>query len=186
MGGDPDRFLGQTDCPHLGTHTGFYIPSIVPGWADAEKHPWVVLNPPQDQFGVHLTNSAVVIKNGDPPSIAYGMVGDRGPVGHLGEVSRKMIDDLGFTGATPAGDYIVVLFPGMVAAADIAKEKPVSDIRKDAKAAFEAWSWEGRSGIQLVKELFPTPAQYHQIQKDYAHARQYLNPYIDHLSLKLK
>ena len=31
-----------------GNNKGFYIPAITPGWADAEKHPWVVLNPPQD------------------------------------------------------------------------------------------------------------------------------------------
>jgi hypothetical protein len=169
-----------------GPNKGFYIPSITPGWADAEKHPWVVLNPPQDQFGLKLTNGAVVIKNGDPPAIAYGMVADVGPAGHLGEVSRKMMDDLGFTGATPTGDYIVVLFPGNVSAADIAKEKQLSTIQSDAKTSFEAWTWEGRSGIDLVKELFPTPDQYHQVQKDFAKSKMYLNSYIDHLMLKLK
>src|ERR1035438_10513676 len=71
-----------------------YHPGMFFGWADAEKHPWVVLNPPEDEFGVKKTNSAVVIKNGDPPTIAYGMVADWGPYGHLGEVSRKMMDDL--------------------------------------------------------------------------------------------
>lgn len=169
-----------------GPYTGFYMPSITPGWVDAEKHPWVVLNPPQDQFGVNLTNSAVVIKNGDPLTIAYGMVADRGPHGHLGEVSRKMMDELGFPGATPAGDYIVVMFPQKVSNADKAKEKEVSAIQNDAKAAFEAWTWEGRSGIDLIKELFPTSAQYHRVQKDFANSKQYLTRYIDHLMLNLK
>lgn len=169
-----------------GPNNGFYIPAITPGWADAEKHPWVVLNPPEDQFGLKLTNSAVVIKNGEPPSIAYGMVADVGPAGHLGEVSRKMMDDLGFTGATPSGDYIVVLFPENVSEADIGKEKQVSAIQSDAKASFEAWTWEGRSGIELIKELFPTPDQYHRVQKDFANAKSYLPSYIDHLTLKLK
>ena len=169
-----------------GPNAGFYIPAITPGWADAEKHPWVVLNPPQDQFGVKLTNSAVVIKNGDPPSIAYGMVADVGPAGHLGEVSRKMIDGLGYTGATPSGDYIVVLFPQAVTEADIGKEKEVSAIQSDAQASFEAWTWEGRSGIELIKELFPTPDQYHRVQRDFANAKKYLTPYIDHLMLELK
>jgi hypothetical protein len=168
-----------------GPNIGFYIPAITPGWADAEKHPWVVLNPPEDQFGLKLTNSAVVIKNGDPPSIAYGMVADWGPAGHLGEVSRKMMDDLGFTGATPRGDYIVVLFPD-ANQVDLGKEKPVSSIQRDAKASFEAWTWEGRSGIDLIKELFPTPDQYHQVQRDFANARSYLTSHIDHLMLKLK
>lgn len=165
-----------------GPNNGFYIPAVIPGWADAEKHPWVVGNPPEDQFGVKVTNSAVVIKNGEPPSIAYGMVADWGPAGHLGEVSRKMMDDLGFTGATPSGDYIVVLFPD----AAIGTEKQVSAIQSDAKASFEAWTWEGRSGIELIKELFPTPDQYHQVQRDFANAKQYLPVYIDHLMLKLK
>jgi hypothetical protein len=169
-----------------GANKGFYIPAITPGWADAEKHPWVVLNPPEDQFGLKLTNSAVVIKNGEPPSIAYGMVGDVGPAGHLGEVSRKMMDDLGFTGATPSGDYLVVLFPGNVSEADIGNEKPLSAIQSDAKASFEAWTWEGRSGIALIKELFPTPDQYHQVQNDFANAKRYLTSHIDHLMLKLK
>jgi hypothetical protein len=169
-----------------GPDSGFYIPAITPGWADAEKHPWVVLNPPEDQFGVKLTNSAVVIKNSETPSIAYGMVADVGPKGHLGEVSRKMMDDLGFAGATPSGDYIVVLFPQNVSDADIGKEKEVSVIQSDAKAAFEAWTWKGRSGIELIKELFPTPEQYHRAQKDFANAKKYLTGYIDQLMLKLQ
>lgn len=169
-----------------GPNSGFYIPRITPGWADAEKHPWVVKNWPEDHFGVKLTNSAVVIKNGETPSIAYGMVGDVGPEGHLGEVSRKMMDDLGFTGATPSGDYIVVLFPENVSEADIAKEKQVSAIQSDAKASFEAWTWEGRSGIELIKELFPTPDQYHRVQNDFANAKKYLTRHIDHLMLQLK
>jgi hypothetical protein len=169
-----------------GSDTGFYIPAITPDWADAEKHPWVVLNSPEDQFGVKLTNSAVVIKNGESASIAYGMVGDIGPKGHLGEVSRKMIDELGFTGAAPSGDYIVVLFPENVSKADIAKEKQLSAIQSDAKAKFEAWTWEGRSGVELIKELFPTPTQYHRVQKDFANAKRYLTSHIDHLMLQLK
>src|SRR5207247_6901495 len=40
-----------------GPNAGFYVPAITPGWADAEKHPWVVLNPPEDQFGLKVTNS---------------------------------------------------------------------------------------------------------------------------------
>jgi len=169
-----------------GSDTGFYIPAITPDWADAEKHPWVVLNSPEDQFGVKLTNSAVVIKNGESASLAYGMVGDIGPKGHLGEVSRKMIDELGFTGAAPSGDYIVVLFPENVSKADIAKEKQLSAIQSDAKAKFEAWTWEGRSGVELIKELFPTPTQYHRVQKDFANAKRYLTSHIDHLMLQLK
>jgi hypothetical protein len=146
----------------------------------------VVLNPPEDQFGLNLTNSAIVIKNGERPSIAYGMVADVGPAGHLGEVSSKMMDDLGFPGGTPSGDYIVVLFPKSVSQADIGTEKEVSAIQNDAKASFEAWTWAGRSGIELIKELFPTPDQYRRIQNDFANAKKYLTPYIDHLMLKLK
>jgi hypothetical protein len=178
--------LGKPIIRASGPNKGFYVPGITPGWADADKHPWVVLNPPQGKFGVKLTNSAVVIKNGDPPTIAYGMVGDSGPEGHLGEVSRKMMDDLGFTGSTPAGDYIIVLFPNNVSDADIAKEKQLSAIRSDAKDSFDAWTWEGRSGMQLIKELFPTPDQYHRAKKDFANAKQYLNAYIDQTMLKLK
>jgi hypothetical protein len=169
-----------------GPNKGFYIPKITPGWANADKHPWVVRNHPQDNYGVNLTNSAVVIKNGDSPSIAYGMVGDVGPKGHLGEVSRKMIDDLGFSGASPAGDYILIQFPQKVSDADIAREKDVNAIRRDAQAAFEAWTWQGRSGLTLVQELFPTPATYHRALNDYAKAKQYLNVYVDHMALKLK
>jgi hypothetical protein len=177
---------GKPIVRNSGPNNGFYIPAITPGWADAEKHPWVVLNAPEDEFGLKLTNSAVVIKNGEQPTIAYGMVADVGPKGHLGEVSRKMMDDLGFPGATPSGDYIVVLFPNKVSAADIAKEKELSAIQNDAKASFEAWTWEGRSGMELIKELFPTPDRYHQVQKDFANAKKYLNVHVDNLMLKLK
>jgi hypothetical protein len=114
------------------------------------------------------------------------MVGDIGPKGHLGEVSRKMIDELGFTGAAPSGDYIVVLFPENVSKADIVKEKQLSAIESDAQAKFEAWTWEGRSGVELIKELFPTPDQYHRVQKDFANAKRYLTSHIDHLMLQLK
>jgi len=169
-----------------GPNAGFYIPQITPAWADAEKHPWVVLNSPQDKYGVKLTNSAVVIKNDETPSIAYGMVADKGPGGHLGEVSRKMMDDLGFTGSTPAGDYIIIQFPENVSDGDIGKEKTVAAIQADAKAMFEAWTWEGRSGLELIKELFPTPDQYKRAQKDFANARTYMPSYIDHLKLELK
>jgi hypothetical protein len=40
-----------------GPNRGFYVPAIAPGWADPHKHPWVVLNPPEDDFGVKLTNT---------------------------------------------------------------------------------------------------------------------------------
>ncbi len=169
-----------------GPNAGFYIPRITPAWANAEKHPWVVMNKPENEFGVKLTNSAVVIKNGATPNVAYGMVGDAGPKGHLGEVSRKMMDDLGYSGSTPQGDYIVVLFPKNTSDADIAKEKQLADIQSDAKTAFEGWTWEGRSGLDLIKELFPTPDQYHRAQKDFASAKKYLTPHIDQLMLKLK
>jgi hypothetical protein len=165
-----------------GPNKGFYIPASAPGWADAFKHPWVVLNDPEDQFGVNLMNNAVVIKNGDPPVPAFGMVADPGPRGHLGEVSRKMIDDLGFTGSPPSGDYIIVLFPG---AATAAAEKSVETIRSDAKSAFEGWTWQGRSGLDLIKELFPTPDQYQQVRNDFSRADSYLTSYIDHMQLKL-
>jgi len=54
-----------------------------------------------------------------------------------------------------------------------------------AKSAFEAWTWEGRSGIDVIKELFPTPDQYHQVLKDFARADSYLTSHIDHMWLKL-
>lgn len=176
---------GQPIVRTSGPNVGFYIPAVAPGWADAEKHPWVVLNPPEDQFGLKVTNSAVVIKNGEQPTIAYGMAADPGPAGHLGEISRKMMTDLGFAGGTPSGDYIVVLFPDS-SQADLGKEKQVSVIQSDAKTAFEAWTWKGRSGIELIQELFPTPEQYHRVEKDFANAKQYLTTYIDHLMLQLK
>ena len=183
---DPlDKGTGTPLVRTSGPNKGFYIPRITPAWADADKHPWVVLNPPQGHFGVNLTNSAVVIKNGESPTIAYGMVGDSGPHGHLGEVSRKMMDDLNLPANPPDGDYIIIQFPANVSKADIAKEKQLAAIRSAAQAAFEAWSWEGRSGMDLIKELFPTPDQYHRVQNDFAHAKQYLNTYIDQLMLKL-
>ena len=167
-----------------GPNAGFYIPAITPAWADAEKHPWVVLNPPEDKHGVNLTNSAVVIKNGEQPTVAYGMVADIGPVGHLGEVSRKMIDDLGITGDPPKGDYIIILFPEAAKQKETAK--PVTAIQSDAKTAFEAWTRQGRSGLDLVKELFPPPERYRQALKDLANARTYVPAFIQNLNLQLK
>lgn len=169
-----------------GLNKGFYIPRITPGWANADKHPWVVRNHPQETFGVHLTNSAVVIKNGDPPTVAYGMVGDSGPSGHLGEVSRKMIDDLRISGDPPVDDYILVQFPQKVSDAETARPKDLGTIRSDAQAAFEAWTWEGHSGLALIQELFPTAERYHRALKDFANAKQYMNVYVDQMILKLK
>ena len=96
-----------------------------------------------------------------------------------------MIDDLGFTGSAPSGDYIIIVFPEAATAATIATEKPVETIRSDAKAAFEAWTWEGRSGIGLIKELFPTPDEYQQVLRDFARADSYLTSHIAHMWLKL-
>ena len=168
-----------------GPNKGFYLPRITPAWADAEEHPWVVLNPPQGSFGVNLTNSAVVIQNGDPPTIAFGMVADGGPEGHLGEVSRKMISELGITGDPPKGDYIIVQFPQNVSSADIAKPKALAAIQSDAKATFDAWTFEGRSGRQLIQELFPSPEQYQRAKSDFADSKKHLSTYIDQLNLKL-
>jgi hypothetical protein len=64
-------------------------------------------------------------------------------------------------------------------------EKPVETIRSDAKSAFEAWTWEARSGIDLIEELFPTPDQYHQVLRDFARTYSYLTSHIDHMWLKL-
>ena len=82
------------------------------------------------------------------------MVADVGPAGHLGEVSRKMIDGLGYTGATPSGDYIVVLFPQTVTEADIGKEKEVTAIQSDAQASFEAWTWKAAAELNLSRNCF--------------------------------
>jgi len=166
-----------------GPNKGFHIPAITPSWVDPDKHPWVVLNAPQDQFGVNHTNNAVVIKNGETPTIAFGMVADSGPYGHLGEVSTKMMSDLGVTAANTSGDFIMVLFPEKVS--DPEKEKDVAAIQSDAKTAFDAWTWEGRSGIDLIKELFPTGDQYHRVLRDFADSdKNYLNMYVEQLKLK--
>jgi hypothetical protein len=167
-----------------GPNKGFHIPSITPSWVDPDVHPWVVLNAPQDQFGLNHTNNAVVIKNGETPTIAFGMVADSGPYGHLGEVSSKMMSDLGVTAANTSGDFIMVLFPENVSATDMEKVKDVATIQSDAKTAFEAWTWEGRSGIDLIQELFPTDDQYRQVLRDFANSKQYLNAYIDQMMLK--
>ena len=42
-----------------------------------------------------------------------------------------------------------------------------------------------RSGIDVIKELFPTPDQYHQVLRDFARADSYLTSHIDHMWLKL-
>ena len=75
--------------------------------------------------------------------------------------------------------------PEALSDTDIAKEKQVATIRSDAQAAFEAWTWEGPSGIDLVKELFPTADQYHRVQKEFANAKQYLTTYVDQMVLML-
>lgn len=167
-----------------GPNKGFYIPAITPGWADAEVHPWVVLNPPQDQFGVNLTNSAVVIQNSEDPVPTFGMVADIGPEGHLGEVSSQMLADIG-PDATKTGDFILIQFPQAVAPADRAKSKTAAEIRTAAKAAFEAWTFEGRSGLDVIKELFPSPEQYHRSQRDLLDSRRYLSAAGSSLQLKL-
>jgi Fungal chitosanase of glycosyl hydrolase group 75 len=143
-----------------GRYQGFYMPSIVPVWADAEQHPWVVQNPRlQEHAGVNLGNRAVVVLNGDPPRVAYAMVADSGPRDKLGEVSIVLLDQLQLTeGSTSGKDFIVVMFPARMDT----NRKTATEIIDGARNAFGAWG-----GVQTIEALFPTPARYLRLYNEY-------------------
>jgi len=142
---------------------GFYFPLITPPWADADKHPWVVLNPQLKTLGVRLGNYSAILVNGESPKAAFGIVADVGNEDELGECSGAMIGALGIPNSLPPGDYIFILFPGD----QDMNEKSPEDIRKGAKAKFDSWSLGGRHGMEVVKELFPTHDEYSRMKMEY-------------------
>jgi len=141
-----------------GSNAGFYLPACTPSWADAEQHPWLVLNPRlKTGLGVSLGNYAVVVVNGKSPRAGFGIIADQGPHDGLGECSWAMIEDLSLDHKRlPGGDYIYVQFPGTGSL----HKKSGNDIRNVTQEFFSRWEVEGRRGIEAIKELFPTKAEY--------------------------
>jgi hypothetical protein len=153
-----------------GPYQGFYIPAIVPGWADADKHPWLVKNPLLEKhLGTNLGNGVAVVANGQAPKTAFGMLGDSGPIWGLGECSTRLIQDL----AAPDGchDFIYVQFP----AKQNTTEKSAENIRREAEKRFNSWFFAGRKGIEVVKYLFPTAAEYARMLALHHRAISYLH-----------
>jgi len=144
-----------------GQFAGYYIPSIIPTWADADVHPWLVLNPRiGTAAGVNLGNPAVVITNKDIPDFAYGMVADVGPKDGIGECSITMLRDLGIADSLPDGDYIFIMFPGE----SHTRRRTAEAMRADAKTRFESWAVNCRSGMALIKDLFLSLKTFHQME----------------------
>ncbi len=152
---------GNPKIRETGPNKGFYIPRISPEWADADVHPWVVLNPHlAKSAGLNLGNDAVVVANGEGPKVAFGLILDAGPPQGLGECSSAMIRDLG---VSENGDYIYIQFPE----AGDTKQKSADAMRKKARERFEGWCVNGRRGLEVVKDLFPTRTQYDRMLRIY-------------------
>jgi len=94
-------------------YRGFYVPRVMPPWANALEHPWVVLNRSLErQLDIHLGNPVAVILNEDQRTVGFGMLADPGPIDRLGEVSNALLDDMELDETTCSGrDFIVVAFP---------------------------------------------------------------------------
>ncbi len=144
---------------------GFLQPNITPEWADPDEHPWAVFNPLIGHyFGTNIGNSVAVIDNSKSPrKIACGILADSGPVGEMGECSSRMLVDLESQGC-PNRDYIFIEFPEPAN-----KAKVSGDAARDAaRKVFDTWTFDGKQGIDVVQDLFPTLDEYNKMQKEFS------------------
>jgi hypothetical protein len=148
---------GLTKIRDSGPNKGFYLPKITPEWADSEQHPWLVTSAElRGLFGMRLGDYAVVVANDQTPKVAYGLLLDSGPKETVGgECSYRLIQDLGLSKRAPK-DFIYIIFPGTGSL----KKQTGDEIRQTVQEYFNAWTVQGRCGIDVVTELFPTHAQY--------------------------
>lgn len=141
---------------------GYYAPQITPAWAQAQVHAWLVSTKKLRDLGASQCNHVVIIRNGDTPKVAYGIIADANSSNHVGECSAKMLQGLGFSGqhSSPPGDYIILVFPntGSLTLSDALAQQAA------AEASFESWSIDGKAGLPLVQDLFPTPLRYRQME----------------------
>lgn len=141
---------------------GYYAPKITPAWARPEIHSWLVLTKKLIDLGVRHGNHVAIVRNGEKPTVAYGIVADANGSNHVGECSIAMLKRLGFSGrdSSPAGDYIILVFPntGSLTVSDALA------LQAAAEASFASWSINGKAGLPLVQDLFPTPLRYHQME----------------------
>ena len=151
---------GNPRIQQTGRYRGYYVPRVMPPWANALEHPWVVLNRSLErQLHIHLGNSVAVVLNEDERAVGFGMLADPGPINRLGEVSNALLDDMELDETTNSGrDFIVVMFPGPQSTA----RRTGAQIRESAQAAFEKWG-----GLTAIKDFFPTRLEYGELLKDY-------------------
>ena len=93
------------------------------------------------------------------------MVADVGPKEGIGECSITMLRDLGIANSLianslPDGDYIFIMFPGE----SHTRRRTAEAMRADAKTRFESWAVNCRSGMALIKDLFPSLKTFRQME----------------------
>jgi hypothetical protein len=73
-----------------------------------------------------------------------------------------MLKGLGFSGdgSSPKGDYIAIAFP----ASGSKQQSDVNVQQRGAREAFMRWRIGTQSGLDLVKELFPTKSYFDQMK----------------------
>jgi hypothetical protein len=156
---------GKPKTHTTGPFAGYYVPRPAVPWIVPNEHPFLVRTKDLHQradlrlnFGV----AAVVVANGKNPNVAYGLAGEGGPSGGFGECSGALLDDLK-SDENSVGDYICIFFPGE----GNPRKRDALQIRAAAEFQFNSWMVDGRSGLDVVKDLFPTFDTYTQMEADY-------------------
>jgi hypothetical protein len=127
-------------------------------WIDALSIPAIVV-PSRSEFQMRknalLRNIAIVMTLGEPQRIAYGIIGDAGPVDEIGEASVAMNrilnglpeDDRPKSARDAINRFqapksVVLVFPGAANRLDY----PITPehVRAEAKARFDAWGGKDR------------------------------------------
>jgi len=148
-----------------GRYAGYYYPNRATPWIDPHVNPFLVrtrqLHQNEDlnlNFGV----PAVVISNGEIAKVAYALAGEGGPRGGFGECSSALLDDLQCNEGS-VGDFICIFFPGPTNS----RKRDAMQIQAAAEVQFNSWTVDGRKGLEVVRDLFPTFGTYMLMETDY-------------------
>jgi len=145
---------GKPKIHTTGPFTGYYIPRRAVDWIEPYEHPFLVRTKElhqNAQLNVNFGVAAVVVVNGEIPRVGYGLAGEGGPAGGFGECSSALLDQLQVD-ENSVEDLIFIFFSG----GKIEKKRTASEIRAAAVEKFNSWTVDGRKGLDVVKDLFPT------------------------------
>jgi len=156
---------GKPKTHTTGPFAGYYIPRRAVDWIEPYEHPFLVRTKELHQnakLNVNFGVAAVVVVNGEVPRVGYGLAGEGGPPGGFGECSSALLDQLQVD-ENSVEDFICIFFSG----GKIEKKRTASEIRAAAVEKFNSWTVDGRKGLDVVKDLFPTFNTYMLMKEEY-------------------